>query len=243
MIVDPTGQETLQRFNYVPVDPRLGRQVVHDPRSREFAVGTVRGVIPTTDVRHRRHGAKLDQGSVGACVGFTGAHCLNTDPFRASFVGKPFLKNSDALRFYSKATVLDRIPGKYPPNDTGTSGLYVCKAMLAEGLIKRYEWAFGFQHGLEAISFSPLMQGTEWRERMMVPNGAGEVFPAGNMYGGHEYLWIGVEIRSKVAPSTNRSWFLNSWGSSWGVNGYFFMTWKNHEKLLSWNGDLIRPII
>lgn len=234
---------SVNRFNYVPLDPRLGRHVVHDPRSREFSVPAVRGVTPTSDVRHIRYGAKLDQGHVGMCTGTAGAHCLNTEPFRKVFSAKPAFQLADALRFYSTATKLDRVPGKYPPTDTGSSGLYVCKAMQSEGLISRYEWAFGFRHGLEAISFYPFMQGTEWTERMMTPNSSGEVFPVGQVYGGHEYLWIGVEIRSKTAHSQNRSWFLNSWGGNWGINGYFWMTWKNHEKLLERNGDLIHPVV
>lgn len=231
------------RQEVIPLDVRLGRHVAHDSKSRMFVIPTVRGVIPTTDIRHRRYGPKLDQGQLGSCTGYAAAHSLNCHPFRKGFIEKPYFTGANAVSFYSKATELDNISGKYPPDDTGSSGLYVCKAMQALNVIKGYQWAFGFKHGLEAIINFPLMQGSYWFEQMMYPLKNGQVLVKGPTYGGHEYLWIGVEIRSKQFPSQNRSWFLNSWGKSYGVNGYFWMTWKDHEKLLAKQGDLIYPVV
>jgi hypothetical protein len=149
------------------------------------------------------------------------------------------MRDADGLRFYEEATVTDPYPGSYPPTDTGSDGLSVCKTMVTEGWISRYEWAFGFDHGLSVISQYALMQGTEWTNDMFHPDLDGRVHDGGGLAGGHEYLWVGVEIRSTFAHC--RSWFVNSWGTGWGKNGYFYLTFPDHEALLARNGDLGRP--
>lgn len=224
----------------IPFQPGLGRHIAHDPRNRMFQAQRT-ATVPATNVRHRHFGAKLNQGNIGACTGFAGANCINTMPIRGSIRPKPTMTNDNALAFYRGATSRDPFPGAYPPDDSGSSGLYVCQEMQAEGLITSYEWAFGFQHGLEAIGLSPLMQGTYWTEDMFNPEADGRVRPTGQDAGGHEYTWVGIEYRSSRQPSTNRSWFLNSWGL-WGKSGYFYMTWDDHEALLNRDGDLIRPV-
>ena len=225
------------QVEYIPFeDPRLGRHIRHDPDNRRFAAP--RGEAPTQDKRHRVYGKRLDQFNVGACTGFTGAHALNALPKRRDVAPKRTMTNADALAFYSGATGRDPWEGIYPPTDTGSSGLAVALELRDRGLITGFEWAFGFQHGLDVIDEKPLMQGTWWTDDMFHPDADGRVHPRGSDAGGHEYLWQGVEIRSKLNPSQNRSWFLNSWGV-WGENGYFYMTWSDHEALLARDGDLI----
>jgi hypothetical protein len=145
------------------------------------------------------------------------------------------------VSIYSEATSKDPFQGQYPPTDTGSDGLTVCKVLQSRGYITSYEWAFGFQHGLSVISQYAMMQGTEWTNAMFHPEADGRVHPEGSVAGGHEYVWVGVEIVSKLDSTQNRSWFLNSWGNSFGVNGYFYMTWPDHEALLARNGDLGCP--
>jgi hypothetical protein len=220
-------------------DHRLGRHVHHDPRNREHAIA--RTVALPQDVRWRRRGAKLNQGNVGACTAFTGAHAMNTEPVRAA-VHRRTLTDADALDIYSKATVRDAIDGQYPPDDTGSTGLAVCQELQARGLITSYEWAFGHEAGVAALAHGPLMQGTYWTEQMFWPDPDGRVRPTGSDAGGHEYLWLGLEIVSRLMPSKNRSWFFNSWGPTYGKSGYFYMTWEDHAALLARDGDLIRPV-
>jgi hypothetical protein len=226
-------------------DPRLGRHIRHDPRSRAFAArGT--GSAPVDDVRHRRFGPKLWQRNVGACTCFAGAHAVNTMPVRARRRPKRTLRDADAFRLYSAATRLDPFAGEYPPNDTGSSGLAACLAMRDEGIITGFEHAFGHAHGLEVISLFALMQGTWWTHDMFHPDADGRVHPTGGDAGGHEYLWTGVEIVSRTQPSKNRDWYFNSWNDpddEWGLRGYFYMTWGDAEPLLARAGDLIRPVI
>lgn len=231
------------QIEYIPWDKNmghgLGRHIRHDPRSRNFAAP--RKAEPTRDKRHHRYGSVLNQGQLGACTGFTGAHNLNSAPMRSIFtlLKSPTFKAEDAISFYSGATARDPFPGVYPPDDTGSSGLAVAQELQARGHVKLYEWAFGFQHGLGVISQRPLMQGSYWTYNMFYPTIDGQVRPTGGDAGGHEYLWMGVELRSKTTRSDNRSWFLNSWGAEWGLNGYFWMTWDDHEALLARDGDLV----
>lgn len=219
-------------------DPRLGRHIAHDPRSRQFPARKAN--IPQRDWRWRNYGRKLDQGGVGACTGVAAAHALNCKPLHRSG-GKTFIAE-DGIRFYGRATQLDDWPGEYPPDDTGTSALAICQSLQSLNLITSYEWAFGFTHGLQSLAFGPLLQGTYWTEDMSLPDSEGRVWPTGPDMGGHEYVWVGVEYRAKRQSSQNRSWFLNSWSADWGVKGYFWMTWKDHEELLARAGDLVRPI-
>jgi hypothetical protein len=215
--------------------PRLGRHIRHDPLSRNFPLPRT-GVDLTTSVSWRNWGGKLDQLDIGACTGFAGAHCLNHMPLRASLRPARTLKAADALDLYRWATRNDPWPGVWEPDDTGSSGLAVCQAMVASGKAREYRWAFGFDHGRAALREGPLMQGSYWTWDMFSPDADGRVHPVGVDAGGHEYLWVGDDVKRQ------RSWFLNNWGASWGIKGKFYMTWDDHRALLERDGDLVRPV-
>lgn len=219
----------------------LGRHIRHDERNRNHPAP--RRAVPVQDVRHRRRGSKLNQGSLGACTGFALAHCLNTEPLRSGLRRRKTMSEKDAIGFYSGGTKRDPWEGQYPPEDTGCSGQAVCEEAVALGYATGYVWAFGHEHGLESIQGGPLMQGTFWTHDMFEPEPGGRVRITGSDAGGHEYLWVGVEMRSRLSPSQNRDWFFNSWGAEWGEAGYFWMTWDDHAALLDRQGDLVRPVI
>lgn len=230
----------------IPFDPSvyhpLGRHIQHDPRNRMFAA-PVSEMIPEKDFRWRHYGMKLNQGNVGACTGFAGANAMNTMPYRRALAKRHTFVNEDGLAFYVGATNRDPYEGSYPPHDTGSSGLAVCQELQAQRIITGYNWSFGFNHGLGSLVNGPLMQGTYWTEQMFYPDNDGRVKPIGPDAGGHEYVWVGIEYRSKRQASQNRSWFLNSWGL-WGPKmGYFYMTWEDHMNLLARDGDLIQPVV
>lgn len=211
---------------------RYGRHVEHDPRSRAFPARVV-------DPRHRdtvlwRHfGPVLDQGGLGACTGFALVQCLNSGPYAAA--GRPLLGAADAKRLYAAATVIDGIPGQYPPDDTGSSGLAVCKAGKAEGLLRGYRHAFGLDHLLGALQRGPLMVGTGWTASMSRPDSVGMVAVHGRVVGGHEYVVLGVDYRGK--------WLicLNSWGPTFGLSGTFKVRLADMDALLERQGDVTVP--
>jgi hypothetical protein len=139
----------------------LGRHVEHDPRSHGFPVSLTAtapvGVLHP--VTHERHGKIFDQGhywdpklkrfiSLGSCTGNALVGAVMTDPLYRPHHN---YGESMAVRVYGRATVLDSFPGEYPPDDTGSSGLAVCKAALEKGLITRYEHAFNLDQALAAL--------------------------------------------------------------------------------------------
>lgn len=208
----------------------LGRKVNHDPRSRSFPAPRATDRKP---VLHRRHGPVLDQGQLGSCTGNAMAQALNMTPLHTPRSG--WLKEADAIRLYARATELDPSPGTYPPEDTGSDGLSVCKAAQEQGLITGYQWAFGFDHVLDALQNGPVLVGTAWHESMFTPDKSGYVRAEGNEAGGHEYVLMGDDTKDRLT-------FLNSWGKGWGKGGRFFMDYATFAQLLAAQGDAAVPV-
>ncbi len=212
--------------------PVLGRHVEHDPRSLAYPA---MGAVVQRSVLWGHHGPVLDQGDIGACTGNALADCINTDPFAAA---RPngYLTEPDALKLYELATQLDDTPGTYPPDDTGSSGLAVCKAGVQLGYLAAYQHALGFNAFGAALQLQPVIVGTNWTEAMFEPDADGTVHPAGQVAGGHEYLALGIDY------TTQRLTFLNSWGESWGDGGRFYMSFTDFSRLLADQGDATVPV-
>lgn len=238
---------TRRIVEHVSPGRRLGRHVVHDPRSRGYAVEPRRGADGIS-VGWRRYIPMLDQGSLGSCVGNAAVGVLGSSRFYGSLAKAraggidlaPGLRldESTAVHVYGAATALDPWPGEYPPTDTGTSGLAAARVLLAAGLIKSYRWAFGMDALHTAILAGPLMVGVNWYESMDEPNEYGEVTVAGQIRGGHEFELIGYSDR------TFRWRAVNSWGAGWGKSGYFYLHDAALARLMDEDGDatLLEPL-
>lgn len=207
----------------------LGRRVNHDPRSRAFLAYRASERVP---VLHRRWSPVLHQGNLGACTGFAAAHVINMWPLHRP--GTAFLGAPNARAIYSEATKIDPFEGAWPPSDTGSDGLSVCKVLKRLGLITDYRWAFGFEHTLDALQLGPVLIGTTWHEGMFKPDSKGYVRPDGNPAGGHEYVLMGDDTKGKLT-------FLNSWGKAWGKLGRFHMDYDAFRALLADYGDAVVP--
>jgi len=212
---------------------RLGRHVHHDARSRHYALED-RNVAIASRVWVRRTGP-FDQGNLGSCGGNAGGGLVMTDP-----LWKPprAWTETEAVGLYSDATRLDVIPGTYPPDDTGTTGLAVAKVLRARGLVSRYEHAFTLGALLEALSTQgPLLFGCNWYEGFDAPvpdQAAGALCVlSGNVRGGHEIELVGVDVKAQ------RVTFWNSWGASWGNGGEAAFDFETVERLLAEQGDAI----
>jgi len=208
----------------------LGRNVNHDPRSRSFPAPRATTRKP---VLHKRNGAILDQGNLGSCTGNAMAQALNMVPLHTP--GTRYLTETDAVALYSRATELDNAQGTYPPDDTGSDGLSVCKAAQEKRLITSYSWAFGFDHALDALQLAPVLIGIPWHEAMFTPDSRGFVHPDGAVAGGHEIVLFGDDTKDTLT-------FLNSWGSGWGKRGRFFMNYADFKALLADQGDCAVPV-
>ena len=220
----------------------LGRNVNHDPRSRNFPAQPTATSVKT--VLHQTAAPVLNQGQVGSCVGNAVAQCLNTMSFtRARFAAyvagvlhRPYLNEDDALSLYIAATTIGGGPA-YPPNDAGSDGLSGCKAAVQAGYLTAYRHAFSFDEFLLALQDQPVIVGTNWYESMFAPNtSSGMVEVSGNMVGGHEYLVLGADIERQFVT------LRNSWGPGWGRAGKFGLTFIDFQRLLGEQGDVTVPI-
>ncbi|MGZ4663732.1 MAG: hypothetical protein ACXV5Q_01430 [Frankiaceae bacterium] len=209
----------------------LGRHVRHDPKSRLYPATTG---VEVKSVRWQRRSPIFDQGNVGSCTGNAAAGWVATDT--ATRKGRADITEADALKVYSKATRLDRIKGVYPPTDTGSSGLAAAKALKALGLATgTYRHAFGLDHALQALQSGPVLVGIEWLTGCDRPDKAGVVNYTGSVRGGHEILADEVDTARKLVG------FQNSWGTSYGQSGRFYMTWADFAKALAAQGDVTVP--
>lgn len=215
-----------------PLPYALGRHVEHDERSRAFPA-MVAAVKPKTVLWNISVPA-LDQGQLGSCTGNALAQWLNTD---YAAMRKPRTE-TDAVAFYSLATRLDSFPGHYPPTDTGSSGLAVCKAGVRLGLLSGYRHAFGFQAMLMALQHSPVIVGTTWTRDMFTPDRRhGVIRNTGEIVGGHEYLVLGADVERGMIH------IRNSWGPSWGIRGDALIPFSSFMLLLADQGDVTVPVL
>lgn len=228
-------------------DPRLGRNVLHDSRSLDYQVQP-RSASTLRSVRHQTRIPILDQGnylppggtnriSLGSCTGNAGTNILGTDKFLATDVVKKVLSLTDAdldeafaVAVYSLSTTLDPYSGTYPPNDTGSNGLSVAKALQKMGLISGYQHATSLAAALTALSDQPCMAGTVWHGDMFNPMPNGRLKITGSIEGGHEYKLDELDVENR------RVWILNQWGD-WGINGRAWLSWDDFGTLLANQGD------
>lgn len=205
--------------------------MVHDSRSREYAAyETTRP--PTKSVDHHRAAPIWDQGVVGSCTANAALGCLMTEPLHRD--GWNFTEAS-ALDLYELETRLDntQVPGIYPPDDTGSSGLYSAKAMRAKGLVTGWRTAFGLNSTLRAIVDQPVSLGIPWPSSFMDPGKSGRLqMPAAPKYaGGHQVEVCGIDCTRKLVKVAQ------SWGPRWGDHGYCYLSWDDLGYLLRAGGD------
>lgn len=222
---------TIARRIYEPTDRRLGRHVEHDSRSRAYAFHARAGAV-LHSVRHERHIPVLDQGNLGSCTGNAATGALGTGRNYVGKVTEQTLDENFAVSAYHLATTLDNVPGTYPPNDTGSTGLAVSKAVQGLGLISGYQHTFTATDAYAALQIGPVIVGTNWYNSQFDtdPDGRCRV-GSGGIAGGHEYVVDQIDIEN------SRVWFTNSWGTSWGLAGRAYYTFADFQRLLDEDGD------
>ena len=216
-----------------PTPYPLGRVVQHDPKSLAFPA-QVAGIALTT-IRHARHVGPFDQGNLGSCTGNAGVGALATDPLFSTLPGAvaQALNEALAISVYSQATTLDSEPGSYPPDDTGSSGLAVAKALKQRGYISGYTHAFSLDATLQSLVTGPVIIGINWYNNFFTPDGSGllTTHPGDSVAGGHEVVLDEINVEHRLVGGTN------SWGPGWGREGRFYMSFDLLGRLLSEQGD------
>ena len=210
---------------------RLGRHVLHDPRSRDYPAEKAPSVVSAT---HAATGLPLNQGDIGSCTANALCGALDSAPDDATGT---IYNESNAVTLYEKETSLEGKP--YPPNDPGGSGLMVCKAAVQLGWITSYAHAFGLEHALLALVQRPVITGVDWYTSFDTPDaktGLVAIAPGATVRGGHEIVADGIDADSKLV------WLWNSWGATWGLGGRFCWSFDTWDQLLSSQGDVTVPV-
>jgi len=210
---------------------RLGRHIVHDPRSRDYPAEAAPAI---TSVLHKAVGLPLNQGDIGSCTANALCGALDSSP---DYGGGAPRTEKDAIQLYELETRLEGKP--YPPNDPGGSGLEVCKAAKELGWISAYKHAFGVDNALRALVLRPVITGINWYTSFDTPSSTGlvAIAPGATVRGGHEVVADQIDAENKLV------WFWNSWGTVYGVGGRFCMTFDTWDALLQQNGDVTVPTV
>lgn len=219
---------------------RLGRHVLHDPRSREFdAAELVSGAPHIATVLHTSHLPVWDQGQLGSCTANAALGVLSCSPFWDK--GKWEFTEDDALRLYEQETLLDNslIPGSYPPDDTGSTGLWSMKVLKRAGYITGYRHCFSLATALKILMQYPVSTGVAWYQSMFDVDGDGfiHVDARSGIAGGHQVAVVGVDVDKQAVR------IRNSWGSSWGQDGHCWLSWGDWQLLLREHGDVVVPVV
>jgi hypothetical protein len=224
------GVVTVELPEEVVEGKRLGRHVVHDPRSLKFLAPRAPAI---KSVNHNATGLPLNQGKIGSCTANALCGALDSAPNFSS--GSPLSENN-AVAVYELETKLEGHP--YPPNDPGGSGLMVCKAAKQMGLISSYQHALGIDHALEALVLRPVITGIRWYTSFDTPdaNGLVAIAPGATVRGGHEIVADEIDAPNRLV------WFWNSWGTTWGVAGRFCMSFDTWDQLLQQQGEVTVPV-
>jgi hypothetical protein len=216
----------------LPHHPKLGRNVEHDERSKRYLVEP-RGAAVFAPVSYVGICPILDQKDLGACTGYASTALLGyIEPGDPQLPDTPDAWDALAKSVYSVGTSLDSISGNWPPTDTGSTGIAVSKALKQKGFSSGYKHITSAAALATALATGPVIVGTNWYNSMFNPNATGliRVDKASGLAGGHEYVLDGVMPDGKFR-------FRNSWGTSFGVDGFFYMTQADFLGLLADEGD------
>lgn len=222
----------LDRIPEIPVEgKRLGRHLHHDSRSKAYAVkAEPRGALAS--VQHHRFAPVFDQGSLGSCTGNAAVGALGTGALyqAVSGIGLRF-EEKLAVSVYSGATAIDSFAGTWEPDDTGSDGLSVAKVLKLNNWIAGYQHALSLDAALTALQTNAVITGVTWYEGFDEPSSTGRVVISGAERGGHEFVVDGIDVDNQ------RVWATNSWGTSYGEGGRFWMSWDTWGTLLENGGD------
>lgn len=209
---------------------KLGRIPKFDDRSKLFSVAPYVGDKVPISKEWNSHYIQLNQGNLSACVGFSHAHYISSDPNPVSG-----MTNEIGIQIYKLAQTLDDWPGENYEGTSVLSGVKAAQQMFPE-LMESYHWAFNLENMILSIGYiGPVLLGVNWYSSMYSVGSTGFISIGGANVGGHAIEAVAVNVEQK--------WFRlkNSWGSEWGSNGYCRVSFNDMRRLLAENGECLVP--
>lgn len=206
----------------------LGRRIEFDEESRNYPIrATITAVTPRSYTW--RCLTYLNQGSEGACVGYSISHEINARPLERRIT--TFL----ARLLYKEAQKIDEWQGEAYEGTSILAGMKVSKDL---GFFDEYRWAFGIDDLVLALGYKgPTICGVPWFDGMFDPDANGVLHPTGAIAGGHAILATGVNVTTKMIR------LHNSWGQAWGVNGDAYISFADMAILLQQQGEACVPVV
>jgi hypothetical protein len=226
-----SGRESVKRHG-------LGRKRSVDKRDRNYPIQALfPRAIEVTRKYWWANGAWYDQGASGTCVGHGWAHFAEDSPIthKAEFV--------DPMEVYAEAVKRDPWQENDGPDwNFGTTVRAGAMAMQALGYISEYRWAFQMEEVRDTLlTLGPMVIGVDWFESMFDPvrrlDSAGisrlfiDVNKSSGFAGGHCLLIDGVSVPGKFFR------LKNSWGRTWGADGFAMLSFADLQVLLDRGGE------
>ncbi|MFD0032540.1 hypothetical protein ACFVJK_30585 [Streptomyces sp. NPDC127172] len=145
-----------------------------------------------------------------------------------------------AICLYHEETRADELPGQWPPDDQGSSGLGIARALKARGLIGGYVHATTANDLASLLQHGPVLLGTPWFQDWFTPDADGFIdsgkWATSQFAGGHEILAVGLDAVAQdadghVIPHLTVIRLRNSWSTAWGLEGEFRMRLSTYVAL------------
>jgi hypothetical protein len=184
--------------------------------------------------------------ALGSCTANAGAAALAflLGTGRLADVGlsatDPTVCEEFAIRLYHDETRADDIPGTWPPDDEGSSGLGIARALKRRGLIGGYVHATNADDLASLLQHGPVLLGVPWFRAWFTPDTDGFIdagdWASSQFAGGHEVLAIGLDAVAQnpdgsVIPEQTIVRLRNSWSRGWGLAGEFRMRLSTYVAL------------
>ncbi len=205
-----------------------------DPRDKDFAFSKI--LIGSRPPIKRKEwwadGWWGNQGNTPHCCAYSWVHVLEDGPVIQDIVNgrpKPMFAPD---KYYRECKKLDGLP----KNSEGTTIRAGAKVAQNLRLISEYRWANSIDEMVDALLiFGPIIAGTHWYSGMNSYNSNGLMNVSGRNLGGHAYVINGVD--------TDRELFRvkNSYGKSWGKDGYGYISFSDFDTLLDRGADICIP--